>query len=610
MDRIIPARPVEPRLLRCEADPAKQSRPTSIDLLAVMSRATVLASGLGTQFSASTDKLRRLEERLTQGRFNLAVLGQFKRGKSTLLNALLGEPVLPTSVVPLTAIPTFIHSGPDRRVTVSYLDDRPSEQHAAGSPEELTALLSVFVAEEANPKNRLGVRQVEVAHPAPILRKGVVLIDTPGIGSTFRHNTEATLNFLPQCDAALFLVSADPPVTELEVAFLRQVRTKVPRLFFILNKVDYLSQQERKAAVEFLEKVLAEQGAIDKDEPVFCVSARNGLAARQDDDATRWQQSGLAEVEKHLIGFLALEKASALSQALSLKVLDILADMQTRLLLAIRSLQMPLSELQERLRVFDRKLQEAGQQRQDAADLLVGDKKRTVEFLEAQAEKLRGKARMHLHGVIEEALTRGTVPTEEEVREELAAAVPTFFEHELGEMSRSFDARVTGVLSPHQRRADELIESVRRTAAELFDVPYHAPDSTGIFKLEDQPHWVTHKWSAALSPIPDELVDRLLPSGLKLRRIRKRLMGQAEMLVMHNVENLRWSTLQSIETGFRRFISSLDERLSDTIGATHGAIQKALARRKEHSESIAEDVARLVAAADELQRLRLLLARG
>ncbi len=62
--------------------------------------------------------------------------------------------------------------------------------------------LEEYVTEAANPGNRLGINHVEVASPAEILSRGVVLIDTPGIGSTFRHNTEATLNFLPQCDAA------------------------------------------------------------------------------------------------------------------------------------------------------------------------------------------------------------------------------------------------------------------------------------------------------------------------------------------------------------------------------------------------------------------------
>ena len=591
-------------------EPAAMTRATSVNLQDVMHCAIALAEGMGEGFSASADRLLGLQQRLEQGQFNLAVLGQFKRGKSTLLNALLGEAVLPTSIVPLTAIPTFIRSGPNRHITVKYLDDRQSEQHTAGSAAELEALLSRFVAEDANPKNRLGVSQVDVLHPAPILRKGVVLIDTPGIGSTFRHNTEATLNFLPQCDAALFLVSADPPITEVEVAFLKEVRTKVPRLFFILNKVDYLSEQERQTAVEFLKKVLVEQVGIQVAAPVFCVSARTGLAARRDADASRWQQSGLAEVESHLIGFLAFEKASALAEALGLKVLEILAAMQMRLQLAIRSLQMPLSELEQRLGVFDRKLEEAARQRQDAADLLAGDRKRTIEFLEGQAESLRGKARTHLHGVIEEALTKGREPSEEAVRTELAAAVPGFFEHELGEMSRRFDVRVTGVLSPHQRRADDLIESVRKTAAELFDVPYRAPESTGMFKLGAQPYWVTHKWSATLSPIPDEIIDRLMPRGIKLRRIRNRLAEQAEKLVIHNVEDLRWSTLQSLETAFRQFGSGLDERLADTIAATRGAIRAALAKRQERSQSVAADVERLGKAVDELQQLQAILGRS
>ena len=93
-----------------------------------------------------------------------------------------------------------------------------------------------FVTEEGNPKNRLGVEEVEILHPAPILQHGVVLIDTPGVGSTFTHNTRSTLNFLPQCDAALFVVSADPPLTEVETEFLKVVKSKVERLFSFSTK--------------------------------------------------------------------------------------------------------------------------------------------------------------------------------------------------------------------------------------------------------------------------------------------------------------------------------------------------------------------------------------
>ena len=153
----------------------------------------------------------------------------------------------------MTAIPTFLR-GRRWQAKVTHTDGHAGEQIASDHLDEITALLEKYVTEEANPNNRLGVNHVEVASPAEILQRGAVLIDTPGIGSTFRHNTEATLNFLPQCDAALFLVLADPPITEVEVDFLKLVRSKVVRLFFLLNKVDYLSEDERNKAVGFLRR--------------------------------------------------------------------------------------------------------------------------------------------------------------------------------------------------------------------------------------------------------------------------------------------------------------------------------------------------------------------
>ena len=240
---------------------------------ALLDDAVEIVRSLGPQFTGDCKKLLSLTERLEEGRFHLAVLGQFKRGKSTLLNAFLGEQLLPTSVVPLTAIPTFLQYGPELLVRVWYQDDRPAKEFQRKSTDELREILHSFVTEEGNPSNRLGVLQVEISHPAAILEHGVTLIDTPGIGSTFTHNTEATLNFLPQCDAALFVVSADPPLTEVEAEFLKRVRARVSRLFFIFNKVDYLDEEEKTAAVEFCRKVLTDKIGLNNDLLVMCVSA-------------------------------------------------------------------------------------------------------------------------------------------------------------------------------------------------------------------------------------------------------------------------------------------------------------------------------------------------
>ncbi|MGI9953550.1 dynamin family protein [Moorellaceae bacterium AZ2] len=169
--------------------------------------------------------------------------------------------------------------------------------------------MSQLVTETGNPHNHKGISAVEVYYPSPLLREGVVLIDTPGIGSTFRHNTEVTLNFLPQCDAALFLVSADPPVTEVEVEFLKAVRVKVSHLFFVLNKIDYLSEEEIASLKLFLKKVLREQVGMEENPIIFCVSARQGLEAKKLNDPSLWALSGMQEVWNHLVDFLAHDTA-------------------------------------------------------------------------------------------------------------------------------------------------------------------------------------------------------------------------------------------------------------------------------------------------------------
>jgi len=585
--------------------PAEESR-AALDFQFLLAEAIRRIDSLGAQFASNREKLAFLRSRLEDGRFHLAVLGQFKRGKSTLLNAFLGQALLPTSVVPLTAIPTFLQYGPEIRLRVCYQDERPAKEFSGQSLDACMQILQGFVTEEGNPKNRLGVLQVDISHPATILQHGVVLIDTPGIGSTFTHNTEATLSFLPQCDAALFVVSADPPLTEVEAEFLKEVKSRVSRLFFIFNKVDYLSETERDAALNFFKKVLADKLGTTNEHPIFSVSARRGLDARRADDPNLWTESGLHDVENHLICFLVSEKSNALREALGRKVRDVIELVVMRLRLEIRSLEMPLQDLEDRLRVFEQELKNAERQRIAAQDLLAGDRKRTLERLEQEAEGLRQGSTDHLERVVHSsfsAMKDGEV-SEQEVLDALAEEVTSFFHTSAEDVSRNFGLHVTETLRPHQQRTDELIQLIRKAAADLFDVPYHAPESSEAFEMKRRPYWVLRKRVPTLPiVVPEEALDKLLPAGLRLSRLKKRLARQIDTLVRHNVENLRWATLQNLNDAFSRFGLALDQRFQETIAATHGAMQAAHSRRKEHADAIAQDVCELEAAVVALAKI-------
>src|SRR5207247_10078541 len=129
----------------------------------------------------------------------------YKRGKSTLINALLGGPILPMAVVPLTSIVTEVRYRSEPGITIEHLDGRREEI----ATEELAG----FVTEPGNPLNQKRVRRAVVPPPSPFLRQGVGIVDTPGVGSIFEHNSELTYEFLAESDAVIVVLGADQPLS-------------------------------------------------------------------------------------------------------------------------------------------------------------------------------------------------------------------------------------------------------------------------------------------------------------------------------------------------------------------------------------------------------------
>jgi Dynamin family len=223
-------------------------------------------AALAEELSANrvAEEARDLATRVSEGRFYVACIGQFKRGKSTLINALIGEPILPVGFIPITTLPTVIRFGVERSVRI---------QSRHGSWQEIPPSdLAEYVSEEHNPENTKGVNGVEVFVPSPILSTGMCLVDTPGLGSVFTGNTAATQAFIPHIDAALVVVGADPPLGGEELALVEAVAKHVQNLILVLNKADRATEAEKSAAVGFTRQLLAKRLRRPVG-PVFEVSA-------------------------------------------------------------------------------------------------------------------------------------------------------------------------------------------------------------------------------------------------------------------------------------------------------------------------------------------------
>jgi len=205
-----------------------------------------LAQELGSEPVA--EEARDLAARVSEGRFYVACVGQFKRGKSTLLNALVGHAVVPTGFIPVTAVPTVIRFGDRLHARVRMKD---------GTWHDIAMFdLKEYVTEELNPENKKGVEGAEVFVPSALLASGMCFVDTPGLGSVFTGNTATTQAFIPHIDAALVVVGADPPIAGEELVLVEAVGKQVQDLILVINKADRTSDAERAAAVKFTREIL------------------------------------------------------------------------------------------------------------------------------------------------------------------------------------------------------------------------------------------------------------------------------------------------------------------------------------------------------------------
>ncbi len=220
--------------------------PADAEFTEVLRQLVEVAADVGADELAAEGQ--SLAERLAEGRSFVACAGQFKRGKSTLLNALIGDPLLPTGVVPVTAVLTVVRHGPRRAARV---------RRAGSAWEEIDpAALAAYVTEGQNPENRKRVEGVEVFVPSPLLASGMCFVDTPGIGSVFSASTKIARDFVPHVDAALVVLGADPPLSGEELALVEEVARQTERLIFVLSKADRLSDADRQEARQFAEALL------------------------------------------------------------------------------------------------------------------------------------------------------------------------------------------------------------------------------------------------------------------------------------------------------------------------------------------------------------------
>jgi len=313
-----------------------------------------------------------IKEKLGAGQIQVVVMGEFKRGKSTLINALAGRPVLPMGVVPLTSVVTVVHRSEREAAVVEYLDGRRQD-----IPHER---VRDFVTEEFNPRNEKKVDRVSVGLSSPLLREGVLMVDTPGVGSVYRHNTEVTQRYLPQADAVILVLSSDPPISQSEVEFLHSVRRWARKLFVVLNKTDYLAAADLERAVSFTEKVVREALG-DAQARVYPVSAKSALEARSSGKPDL-SAGGIGPLTSSLERLGIEEKEEVLFTSSRRRCADLIRALSLGLELELKALTAASGELDARIAALSRSLETIKRKQYEADKLFSAEVKDHVAGME------------------------------------------------------------------------------------------------------------------------------------------------------------------------------------------------------------------------------------
>lgn len=449
------------------------------------------SAGLGmlSEAAAITRRARDTE----QGIFKLLVLGRFKNGKSTLLNAMLGDRVLPASAVPATAIITMLVHGESPDVEVYRTSsEEPLTYSAAEFREQFKLTLE---DQETLRRNRVVDRfrdieyaQIECQHP--FCANGVRLVDAPGLGEAVSRARVAT-NFLQQAHAVIFVLDATAILGQEEKQFveahLAPLADAAQNVFFVVNRIDLVDERDAEELRTWVFTTLkprfaTAEGDVDLDlgrRRVFFLSARDALEARLERPVNliALEASGLPALEREIEHFLTgEERVRAELGAPFQAALQVVAEACHRITRAKVALDAPLQELERRRIETEQRLEVLSQDRRRVEQTvlrfgeIVG--RRVYNDLVKYVEEMRsawpqeaglaggGERLLHLDDVSNEDLMKVVASsTRDSVRKHIMDVIQGQVDEYLRLKFEQWGERVPAVIQPD---IDLMVEEVRR----------------------------------------------------------------------------------------------------------------------------------------------------
>jgi hypothetical protein len=552
---------------------------------------------------AVSERAAALSGRLAAGDLRVALVGEAKRGKSTFGNALLGEEVLPTGVVPVTSISTEVRAGSPRRADISFRDCSTCTADVDH--------LEEFVSERRNADNYRNVAGVKVYLPEGLPHGRMVLVDTPGVGSVHVHNTQAAQEAFAAMDAAVFVLTADPPISGSELALLREVAGMAVRVFVVLNKADQLECAELDDAASFVSDVTT--GALGERPRLWVCSARRGLRARIAGDEEGWRASGVADFLDALVRHLVEHREHDLRASVATAAARLASRRLDALDVTAGAIDAVDGDQRGRLAEFSLRVDAVDQRRDEACQFVTAHLGRERARLDTEAageiSRVGARVRDRLDAFLADTDELPLAELERAGRDVIAAATRAAVEVWRGSWHHQLQDSYRDLVQTQQRLLQEARGDLLTAALDLLgvclrgDVSMLTQPDLPAFRYDFEPEI---GWNHALVSRARTRV----PSRIGHRRLERYLRGEAARMVDKHYGRARAGFQSRLEDAGRLLQSQVVEAFADLTdglrAGRHAALeireQSATGRERERRR-LADERSALAALSDALREV-------
>ena len=544
-------------------------------------------------------RLNEVSDKLTLEQFNLVVMGQFKRGKSTLINALLGAEILPTAIVPLTSIVTIIRYGKESKAEVRYLNDNKEDIQLSDIPK--------FVTEKENPKNKLGVKDVDVFYPSDYLKNGVRIIDTPGVGSVFKHNTDVAYAYLPYVDAGIFIVTPDPPLGGAKHRFLKEVREHADKFFFVLNKIDLVDEKDLAESIAFTDDLLRK--TLEKPVNLYPVSAKFALTGKLQGDSEKLARSGVLTFERDLTDFLHCEKGKTFLHSVISSLLKYIADETMACKLEQEAARLTVEELKSKITSFEKYAKTTIKDRDRQGFILDGHINKLQQGLDENLAALKKEDLPVLLGKLDKVFSQKTArnPSSHELEKEMEnyvfEEIKTIFIAFRKNETEKIAAALEEIYLDIAKRTNDIIENIVKMTSDLFQVglkPFTTVEkltkkSDFYFLLRDDPGAIELISLSVRFALPG-----FMAKGIILKRMKDTISSRFE----RHCGRVRYDLIRRVDSTSRQFKKSLNDKIDLTLSTIREALNRAVALKDQSEKEVSQTLSTLSARLSDVEVIR------